>query len=142
MHRPIVSLRQGSEDDLRGTDVNVAGPVLLVEDEALIAFEAEDILMGLGFQDVVVCGTYDAASRAIAERDFPVAVFDLNLNGTYSTPLIEEVCRKGTRVVLTTGYAPSVAGVEDESVEHVPKPYTPERLENAVMRAVAETPSA
>ena len=117
------------------------GSVLLVEDEALIAFEAEDILAELGFSDIVVCSSFRAASEAIADRHFPIAVFDLNLNGTMSTPLIEEVCERGSRVVLTTGYEPRVAGVNEPSVEHVPKPYTPTALTRAVLRALNAVPA-
>ena len=62
-------------------------PVLAVEDEALLAFDLEDMLHELGFRDVTVCGSYADAEAALAARAFGYAIFDLNLDGRMSTPL-------------------------------------------------------
>ena len=111
------------------------GTILLVEDEALIAFEAEDILSELGFSEIVVCNSFAQAERTIEERDLPLAVFDLNLNGRMSTPLIERFLAKGGRVVLATGYETDIVGVKHLPIVHLPKPYTDQNMATAIESA-------
>ena len=115
--------------------------VLLVEDEALIAFEAEDLLRDLGAREVKVCANYDQAERALEElegkAELPLAVFDMNLNGRLSTPLIERFSHMGGRVVIATGYELDDALVERLRAVHLVKPYDERRLAAAIAQASA-----
>lgn len=112
------------------------GAVLVVEDEALVAFDVEDMLRDLGFADVVVCNGYDAAEAALNARDFPFAVFDLNLDGRLSVPLVEHALARGTHVVVASGYEPEVVPLDAAPTARVLKPVQAAQLARALgMRA-------
>ena len=108
--------------------------VLLVEDEALIAFEAEDLLLELGAGEVTVCSTYAQASRTIEEAAIELGVFDLNLSGRHATPLVARFLERGGRAIVATGYE-----LEDDvarlGVVHLMKPYDKARMAQALVSA-------
>ena len=114
--------------------------VLLIEDEALIAFEAEDLLGDLGVGEVSLCANYEQAERAIDDLeskgagngDLPLGLFDMNLNGRLSTPLIERFVALGGKVVVATGYELDPEMVERLGVVHLVKPYDEHRLRRAL----------
>ena len=108
------------------------GGLLLVEDEALIAFEAEDLLRDLGAGDVTVCASFKAAEREVEETDHAFAVFDLNLNGKLSTPLIERFVERGGRAVIATGYELEPNFTARLGAIHLIKPYNGRRLAEAL----------
>ena len=112
------------------------GTILLVEDEAFVAMEMEDMLADMGFGPVEVCSSYEQAERAVRAQDWPIAVFDLNLRGKRSTPLIREATKRGCRVVVTTGYEPESAEVEGLDIQYVTKPYAAVDLARAIDRAM------
>ncbi len=116
--------------------------ILLVEDEALIAFEAEDILQDLGFDAVETCGTFDAAQEAVDGGRFEVGMFDLNLNGVMSTPLVERFTAAGGRAILTTGYEIDAAEMARIGAVHVRKPYTAQDIAAALAIARPAAPAA
>ena len=102
------------------------------EDEALIAFEAEDLLRDLGAGDVTICSSFDAAAREIERTEHAYAVFDLNLNGKLSTPLIERFVERGGRAVIATGYELDAGFVARLGAIHLIKPYNGRRLSDAL----------
>ena len=112
--------------------------VLLVEDEALIAFEAECLLQELGVREVVMCSNFEQAERAVGELnadDLPLAVFDMNLNGRLSTPLIQRFTEMGGHVVIATGYELEPGFAEKLRAVHLVKPYDKRRLGRAILEA-------
>ena len=115
-----------------GNGTSASRTALVVEDEAWVAFDLEDMLRDLGFEEVVVCGTFALAEETLAARDFPVAVFDLNLDGRISTPLIERALASGTHVVVTSGYETDTMPLEDASIPRLVKPYAPADLARAL----------
>ena len=130
----------GSEQDLPPLDPATVpapldgGTVLLVEDEALIAFEAEDLLRDLGASEVTVCSSFSTAAEAVDTTDHAYAIFDLNLNGRLSTPLIERFVGRGGRAVIATGYELEDGFVEALRAIHLIKPYNGRRLAEALNR--------
>ncbi|MEM7567102.1 MAG: hypothetical protein AAF321_07705 [Pseudomonadota bacterium] len=117
-------------------DPAAVGPVLVVEDEAMIAFEAEDILNDLGLAEVTICSSYERAERAIEEEDYRLGIFDMNLNGQMSTPLIAAFKAKGGAALLATGYDLTPETLEGLGVVEVRKPYTPDTLGRAIADAL------
>ena len=114
------------------------GAILLVEDEAFVALETEDMLADMGFSPVTVCASYDETEAVVANQNFPVAIFDLNLRGQRSTPLIRQMLSRGCRVVVTTGYERRVAELDNLEVEFVPKPYASRDLSAAINRLTTD----
>ena len=114
-----------------------AGPILAVEDEAFLAFDLEDMLRDLGFSEVTVCASYPEAEEALEGTAFRYAVFDLNLDGIISAPLVERARAIGVRVVVASGYEPSTVPLKDTAIPRVTKPYDAETLARALSAATA-----
>ena len=108
--------------------------VLLVEDEFLIALDAEEMLREFGAASVTVASTFEDAQKVIAEGQFDLAVLDVNLNGRKSFPLAEMLLKKGTPVVFGTGYNLLARQMDGYDVGVcVTKPYTASSLRKGVM---------
>ena len=113
--------------------------ILLVEDEYLIALDAEEMLNEMGAAAVKVVSTIEDAQVRIAEGGFDLAILDVNLNGRMSTPLAEALRGLGIPIVFTTGYSlrhRPIAGLEDCIC--VNKPYTAQRLKEGVSQALLQ----
>jgi DNA-binding response OmpR family regulator len=63
--------------DLAGTTV------LLLEDEFLIAMDAEEILRNMGVERVVVASTFAEAQKAAETNGFDLALLDVNIKWRY-----------------------------------------------------------
>jgi CheY-like chemotaxis protein len=111
--------------------------VLLLEDEFLIALDAEQILHELGVQQVETAATLTEAEQRAREGHFDVAVLDVNVNGQMSFELAGSLRARGVAVVFATGYELKDRGLPDiDPVLCVSKPYTGERLSQALRAAL------
>lgn len=108
--------------------------VLVVEDEAFIAFDLADMLEQLGYEDVVICNSYASAEAALGDGQFSIAVFDLNLDGRLSTPLIDKAASEGTHVVIASGYEADTIPSSDPATTRIVKPYDLTTLRDALGR--------
>lgn len=111
--------------------------VLLVEDEFLIALDAEQLLRDLGVNSVEIAATFKAAEKRANEGAFDLAVLDLNLNGELSLPIAELLRKRGIPVVFASGYELKnrpLSGFETDV--YITKPYTGERLQKALTAAL------
>ena len=114
--------------------------VLIVEDEAIIAMTAEDMLQELGCDVVAIASTLAEAEAAVSRGGFDVVLLDINLNGVASLPVAAQLDAAGLPFIFTTGYG---AGGRDSRYERVPlvtKPYQPKDLADAIARALADGP--
>jgi CheY-like chemotaxis protein len=109
--------------------------VLLVEDEAIIAMTAEDMLEALGCAILTTASTLGEAMAAIECGAFDVALLDINLNGIESLPAAARLRELGLPFVFTTGYGTAGCGSGYEEVPLVTKPYQMGDLETAIRRA-------
>jgi CheY-like chemotaxis protein len=111
--------------------------VLLVEDEAIIAMTAEDMLEELGCALAATASSVAEAFACVEERSFDVALLDINLNGEQSLPVAARLKEKGKPFVFTTGYGSAGSSAEHADVPLVTKPYQMSDLESAIRRALA-----
>lgn len=115
-------------------------PVLIIEDEPLIAMELARIVRELGHR---VCGTAARQSEAveIAARTRPALVLaDIQLKGHDSgiTAVDEILKRFDVPIIFVTGYPERL--LTGESVEPafvIPKPFSPEMLKTAIGQALS-----
>lgn len=120
-----------------------SGTALLVEDSTLLALDAEEILLKLGFERVEVAGTA-AAGLAAVERaggDFGFALLDFNLGDSNSIPIAEELHRRGVPFAFATGYGKGVQ-LPPELAAAAPiiaKPYRAGDIAKLVSRALEQT---
>ena len=110
--------------------------VLLVEDEAIIAMTAEDMLEELGCTVAATATNIEEAFACVEQRDFDVALLDINLNGQQSLPVAAVLTQNGTPFVFTTGYGAAGSGADYADVPLVTKPYQIADLEAAIGQAL------
>jgi CheY-like chemotaxis protein len=117
---------------------NLAGlSVLLLEDEYLIALDAEQSLKEFGVERVEIASTIREAESLAAAGSYDVAVLDVNINGEMSFTLAESLRQRGIPVVFATGYElKSREAPPPESGIMISKPYTKERLRDALSGAL------
>jgi CheY-like chemotaxis protein len=112
--------------------------VLLLEDEYLIALDAEQILRSLGVGNVEIVGSYADGQERAQSADFDVAVLDVNINGQFSFPIADTIRARGIPFVFASGY--ELRAREEPGLGNAPcvtKPYTSDRLKTALMAALA-----
>jgi CheY-like chemotaxis protein len=118
-----------------------SGLALLVEDSALLALDAEQILLKLGFDRVEVAssvaGALDAIGRAAGKLGF--ALLDFNLGDSNSLPIAEELRRRGIPFAFATGYGQGVQLPPELAAASVPvvaKPYRADDIAKLVGSAL------
>jgi DNA-binding NtrC family response regulator len=102
--------------------------VLLLEDEVFIAFDAEEILLSLGAEDVVVAPNLSTARACLESQKIDCAMLDRNLNGEYSDELARELADRGMPLIVASGYGALEGSSE---IVTVSKPYDESMIEAA-----------
>lgn len=78
--------------------------ILIVEDEALIAFDLEDVVMSRG-ATASVCLDVESALRQAECFDFDAAILDYNVGGQTVVPVADALQRRGIPFVFNTAMA-------------------------------------
>jgi CheY-like chemotaxis protein len=115
--------------------------VLLLEDEFLIALDAELILKDLGVATVETAANLADAEKRAQERHFDLALLDVNINGQTSFELAQSLRHQGVRVVFASGYDLNRMRPDGDAGIYVNKPYTSERLRDALLAAIDAPPT-
>ncbi|MDA8870011.1 GAF domain-containing protein [Rhizobiaceae bacterium] len=103
----------------------LSGHVLLVEDNMLIALDAEDMLKELGAEKVDAVASVREAMRAIEETEITFALLDVNLGNETSVPLALELAKRDIPFIFATGYGERVPRPSEiENAPMLTKPYT------------------
>ena len=116
--------------------------VLIVEDEALIAMMAEDMIDSLGCTVAGLAATISDAHKALGTVEFDVAILDVNLNGTTSMGLATTLKERGTPFAFTTGYGADGIDPEHLDMPVLTKPYSIADLENALTTCAGKNQAA
>lgn len=104
--------------------------ILLVEDDPLVAFTVEDMLLYAEAGTVTVAETVAQALQALDRQTFDAAIVDVNLRGEASWPVATALRGRGVPYLTATGYG--------ELVQHelagtlLPKPYSMNQLLAAI----------
>lgn len=110
--------------------------VLIVEDEAPIALQVEDMLVESE------CGVVGPASRVaqalklIDEEPVDLAVLDLNIAGDLVYPVAEALESRGLPYIFATGYSPSSLDEPYRSRRVLQKPFSRRELLQAMEEAL------
>lgn len=111
--------------------------VLLVEDESLVSFLIEDMLLELGAGAVRHASRLEGGFALAAEKTPGLAVLDVNLAGQAIFPLAEELARRGVPILFITGYGRGGLGDAWAGYQVLQKPLTLAQLESAVRGTLA-----
>ncbi|MFO1125859.1 MAG: HWE histidine kinase domain-containing protein [Methylocystis sp.] len=110
---------------------------LLVEDQLVIALEAEEMLRKLGARKISTVATENGALELLSASRPDCAIVDVNLGSTTSVGVADELARLGVPFIFATGYGDSVMIPHRlRSVPVVRKPYTGETMAAGLARAI------
>ncbi|MDZ7873480.1 MAG: HWE histidine kinase domain-containing protein [Rhizobium sp.] len=132
------------EAEVADHPTSIAGiPVLLVEDQVLIAMDAEMMLADAGIDNVVTASSSSDALNRLKSFAPAIAILDINLGSDTSVPVAQELIRRGIPFVFATGYDDRSSVPEELlSVPVVRKPYDADALVKALSdRLAAQVPA-
>jgi light-regulated signal transduction histidine kinase (bacteriophytochrome)/CheY-like chemotaxis protein len=106
------------------TQTPMKGRALLVEDNLIIALDAEEMLIRIGAEGVDVAASVRDALSSIERQTPDFAVLDVNLASETSFPIAEALLAKGVRFVFATGYGDDLTMPKEfRDIKVVTKPY-------------------
>ena len=108
--------------------------ILVVEDEALLAMELEQVLEAAGYTIIGPCSNLKSAAEASRGEAINLALLDINLNGEMVYPLADELSEEGIPFILMTGYDTSSLPERFRGAPRVSKPFDPAPLAEKIQR--------
>lgn len=112
--------------------------VLIVEDEAMIAFDLRDTVKKLGHRVLGPVPSVEQALDLIARERPDHALLDENLDGVLATPVASELSRLGISFTIVSGYVRSLS--EDPlltNAQRIAKPATEKEIATALADIIA-----
>jgi DNA-binding response OmpR family regulator len=120
------------------TSPNLAGTrVLLVEDEPLIALDAEDLLRGMGVADVACARSVAEGMSVLDAQTFHVALLDVRLGAESCLPLAERLAASNVPFGFMTGLRDDAIPEVFKDRPIIAKPFTRQHLANVLGALVA-----
>lgn len=111
-----------------------AQKVLVIEDDALLAFEMQDVLAGAGYEVIGPAATIAKALQLIGAHDIDAAFVDCNLDCGPATAVVERLTAKKIPFVVVTGSARESLPPEFSNAAFVRKPFNTAGLLKAARR--------
>jgi len=137
VHAAPVEVRSGAETVAESPEDGGRMPkdVLVVEDNMIIALDAEDIMRKFGVGTVRSASSVAQALREISDRPPEFALLDVNLGTETSFEIAKRLTEIGVPFVFATGYGEQVAfPPEFSDAPKLRKPYSIDSLRAAVAR--------
>jgi CheY-like chemotaxis protein len=121
------------------TDEKTGKRVLVVEDELMIRMLLEGMLTDLGHTVAAEAGAIEEAVILAKEREFDIAILDVNLNGKPITPVVEILIARGVPFVFASGYGQHGVPEPYRASPTLQKPFQVEALAQAIDAASKAT---
>lgn len=108
--------------------------ILIVEDEYIVALEAQRVVEEAGAARVLLAGTVDDVRSALAaEQKIDLCILDLKLGKEDARPLIQAILERGTAVLVATGFGATSPAIGAPVLR---KPYQEKELIDAIRAAI------
>jgi len=104
--------------------------VLMLEDEPIIAFALEDLLIECGAMPLY-CGSLEVARMTLESAQPDLAILDVNIHGERSYPVAHKLSERGIPFIFATGYGTALHPPEFAAVPTISKPYRMDEVEQA-----------
>lgn len=128
-------------ESTNGTATVPPPKVLVVEDETVVSFLVEDMLLELGCREVVHAADVGNALRLI-EDGVDLAVLDVNLGREKVYPVAEFLTARGIPFVFATGYGRMGLETRWRDRPVIQKPFRLDVLADALRLAIARKSGA
>ena len=116
-----------------GSNSHVPNDVLVIEDDAIIALDFEDTIIGLGVKTVRTAASVKRALQLIDERAPDFALLDIGLMREKSFPVAERLDQLGIPFAFVSGYGRDAAiPAAFAEKPRLPKPCTTGALKAAL----------
>ncbi|MGH6872289.1 MAG: response regulator [Rhizomicrobium sp.] len=102
--------------------------ILVVEDEAIVSFLIEEMLLDLGCAEVWLAGSVAPALSLLDDRKPDLAVLDVNLAGVPVYPIAERLAQMGVPFFFATGYGQKGLAPEWAGRPVIQKPFDQDAL--------------
>lgn len=112
--------------------------VLVVEDEAVVSLDIEDILKAMGCEILGPTGRLDAALELATNGDPDAAILDVMIRGGRVFPVAERLIERDIPFVLASGYGDWALPQKFQNLPRLTKPYTNAELEEQIRRLCEE----
>jgi CheY-like chemotaxis protein len=113
--------------------------IFIVEDEAILLCDLEDIVSHLGYDLAGSATSLDEAMHKLTTHPKPdVALLDLNLNGTPSDPIADHLIAAGVPILFVSGYGRRGLAARFSQCHVLQKPYDEIKPENALNRVLSD----
>ena len=106
--------------------------VLIIEDEPLVVFMLEDVLIDAGFAIAGVATRLQSALALVEAGDFDAVLLDANLAGVSSAPAALLLQARNIPFLVVSGYAPLQQDAAYSAGLHVSKPFRPATVIDAL----------
>jgi len=113
--------------------------VLVVEDEMIVAWLLEDMLVDLGCTIVGPATSVNQALAMIDAEAFDAAVLDVNLDGQMSYPVADALTARGMPFVFSTGYDKDTLRDGYRTFPVLQKPFHRSELGDALAKLLTPT---
>jgi light-regulated signal transduction histidine kinase (bacteriophytochrome)/CheY-like chemotaxis protein len=128
--------RSGAGTDDLATTLSVPKDVLLVEDNMIIALDAEEMLRKIGVNSVRIARGIDEAKQLIEQQAPDFALLDVNLGNETSFEIAATLRGRGLPFAFASGYGEVKSLSSDfPDAQSVQKPYTLEILQSLFARS-------
>jgi len=110
--------------------------VLVLEDEPIIGFALEDMLLSIGCAEVSLATRIPEAERIVREGRLDAAILDVNIHGTQSYPVADQLARRCVPYIFSTGYGDRAHPDRHRNIPTVTKPYGTQDIRAALATVV------
>ena len=112
--------------------------VLIVEDEALVALQLEDMLADLGCAIIGPASRVGQALDLLGRQTVDAAVLDLNVGGELVYPVADALARRGLPYIFATGYGAAGLTMPYRRRPVLQKPFLQSDLRKAMLASLME----
>lgn len=116
----------------KATPESRAWRILIVEDEPMLAFVLEELLLSAGYVVIGVANRLEAALTIIAGGTCDAAILDMNLAGVSAAPAASALVSRGIPFLVLSGYSIDQQDKAFPGAVYLQKPCRPENLLKAL----------
>ncbi len=117
----------------------LSGRALLLEDNAVVALDAEEMLRAIGFEDVDVASSVARALEFLSVHEYAAGVLDLMVRDGSSHAIAEHFLARHVPFVIASGYDASGLSAAMRTAPRISKPYDEGMLRDALRAATAQS---